>query len=80
MAEYCILEALVLQPKQTVLRSILLGRLERIHKHVLHDNTLSVHIRRLRKVLGGNNCIKTRHSLGYYWACTVEKAMKIDTF
>ena len=79
-AEYCLLELLVMNSNCILLRSFLIEKLEDIHQHKILDNTLSVHMKRLRKTLGNENFIKTKHSLGYYWSFPVEKHLKIDTF
>lgn len=71
-AEYILLDALLSKPHQSFSRQALVLLLEQAYNHVIQDNTLTVHMSVLRRIVG-SECIKTHKTLGYYWNFDVEK-------
>lgn len=71
-AEFILLELFFSRPHHSYPRPALLFHLEQNFNHSIQDNTLTVHISSLRKLVG-KDCIKTHKSLGYYWNFDVEK-------
>lgn len=70
--EFILLELLMTHPHLSFSRPALLAVLERNFNHSIQDNTLTVHISSLRKLVG-KDYIKTHKTLGYYWNYDVEK-------
>lgn len=69
-AELLLLKILVLNSSTYITRRMLLNVLERRTRKVMQDNTLSVHIARLRRTLGifnGAGYILTEPGRGYRW-------------
>ena len=65
VTEYKILAKLISQ-RSIVTRAALLEALWDVDSRFVDDNTLSVHVSRLREKLGGNH-IKTGRGVGYQW-------------
>ena len=65
VTEYKILAKLISQ-RSIVTRAALLEALWDVDSRIVDDNTLSVHVSRLREKLGGNH-IKTVRGVGYQW-------------
>ena len=77
-AELLLLKILLLNDTSCISRRILLTILERKTGKMMQDNTLSVHIARLRKALGiheGKSYIATEPGKGYRWAFPVMKKL-----
>ena len=69
-AQQIILEMLVRNPKRIITREQIMMTLESVSKKSIADNTVSVYVSRLRKVLGkyhGISYIKTSNRFGYRW-------------
>lgn len=67
---YVLLEALIESHGRVLTRDYLLMLIEDTTKHDIEDNTLTVHMKRLRKVLGTYNqqtYIETLRGVGYRW-------------
>ncbi len=71
-AEYILLETLFSKPHNSFCRSALCRQLEQNFNHNIQDNTLTVHISSLRKLVGEGYII-THKTMGYYWNYDVEK-------
>ena len=65
VTEYKILAKLISE-RSIITRSVLLDALWDVDSRFVDDNTLSVHVSRLREKLGGNH-IKTVRGVGYQW-------------
>ena len=64
--EYQILITLMENPGSTVPRGTLLDRIWDCDGSFIDDNTLTVHMSRLREKVGGNH-IRTVRGMGYRW-------------
>ena len=71
-AEYVLLELFLSRPHTSYLRTVLCRQLEQNFNHNIQDNTLTVHISNLRKLIGEGYII-THKTMGYYWDYDVEK-------
>ena len=74
--EFRLLKALIKSDGRIMPRELLLDRLWDSQERFIEDNTLSVHISRLRKKLGlyhGETYIETIKGIGYRWNCPVQK-------
>ena len=72
--EYKLLLSFIKNPKQVLSRQVLLQNIWDIDGNFIDDNTLSVHIRRLREKLDAvdtNKYIKTVRGIGYCWEMEV---------
>ena len=69
--EFILLEMFITHPHVSYSRPSLLFNLEQNFNHSIQDNTLTVHISSLRKLVG-KDYIKTHKTLGYYWNYDVE--------
>lgn len=70
MMTYVLLEALIESHGRVLTRDYLLMLIEDTTKHDIEDNTLTVHMKRLRKVLGtydNQTYIETLRGVGYRW-------------
>lgn len=71
--DYLLLVYLMEHAGKLMSRERLLTFLESHQKNILQDNTLSVHIGRIRKGLGNSECIQTVNRCGYRWNWDVER-------
>lgn len=71
-ASFTIISTLMDVPHKTVSRSALVFYLEQAYHHVILDNTLTVHIASIRRLLG-DEYIKTHKTVGYFWDFDVFK-------
>lgn len=75
--EFSLCEALLRNDGKILPRDLLLRRLWDDNDHFIENNTLSVHISRLRKKLGrcqGEDYIETVKGIGYRWNIEVRRA------
>lgn len=75
-AEFMILEMLVTSRSNVVSKQLLLENLWDRKGHYIDENTLNVHISRMRKMLGSYNgtaYIKNQWGVGFYWAVPIVK-------
>lgn len=54
-------------PHRVILRRSLIDMLESRHRHEIQDNTLSVHIQRIRKAIKNKAILRTISMVGYEW-------------
>lgn len=74
-AEMVLLKSLVINSHVFISRSLIADILERRMNHMIQDNTVSVHIARLRRALGlyeGHDYIATLSGRGYRWVQQVK--------
>ena len=71
-SSFALIQALINAPHKTVSRATLLFNLEQIYNHDILDNTLTVHIALIRRLIG-NKYIGTHKTVGYYWKFDVIK-------
>lgn len=74
-AEMVLLKSLVINEHVFISRSLIADVLERRMNHIIQDNTVSVHIARLRRALGlceGHDYIATLSGRGYRWVQKVK--------
>ena len=71
-ASFTIISTLMDVPHKTVSRSALVFYLEQAYHHEILDNTLTVHIASIRRLLG-DEYIKTHKTVGYFWDFDVFK-------
>ncbi len=77
-AAFTIISTLMDVPHKTVSRSALVFYLEQAYHHEILDNTLTVHIAAIRRLLGdsrllGDKYIGTHKTVGYFWQFDVFK-------
>jgi|GEM_PF-594325 len=67
--EYGLLLELILHAPKVIDKDTLAKKVWGVSAHDLHERTLDVHIRRIRKKLGpqGVDCLKTIPAIGYKW-------------
>ena len=71
-AAFTIISTLMDVPHKTVSRSALVFYLEQAYHHEILDNTLTVHIAAIRRLLG-DKYIGTHKTVGYFWQFDVFK-------
>lgn len=71
-ASFTIIQVLMDVPHKTVSRAALVFYLEQAYHHEILDNTLTVHVASIRRLLG-DEYIKTHKTVGYYWSPDVIK-------
>ncbi len=70
--EYRICERLLQRRGGVVTREELLDYIWDSRGNIVNDNTLNVHISRIRKKFGCFSCIETVRNDGYRWACEIK--------
>lgn len=71
-ASFIIISVLMDMPHKTVSRASLLFYLEQAYHHDILDNTLTVHVASIRRLLG-EKYIGTHKTVGYFWKMDVLK-------
>ena len=74
--ETYLLDLLMTNPHRVLTRPVLIEYLEGYTKHLIQDNTLTVHMSNVKKLVGsyqGKPYIETKRQLGYYWTMDVQK-------
>ena len=71
-AAFVVISTLIMHPHKTISRDALVFSLEQAYHHQILDNTLTVYIAMIRRILG-KSYVGTHKTIGYFWAQDVIK-------
>lgn len=71
-AAFVVISTLIMHPHKTISRGALVFSLEQAYHHQILDNTLTVYVAMIRRILG-KNYVGTHKTIGYFWAQDVIK-------